>query len=190
MRRRGRSEAWRAISSCPVDSILSDRRTPSEESRARGLSKVSVFRRLAPRLPTPGDRRVEFRGFLAMAIAARGVLDHLRRIASQDTDDQVRGWRRHWRRGAEARWSGASSGDHRYPAGSSQASAWCAGWRWADHHADRRQPNATRLAHPYRRNSDTLVRLVRRTNARAVGVSALRMIAAVWEIRRRRGRAS
>ena len=131
---------------------------------------------------------VESRGFLAMAIAARGVLDHLRGIASQDTDKQVRGWRRHWQRGAEARWSGASNGVNPHPPGASHASAWSAGWRWAEHHADRRNPIAARIAHPYRRSSDTLVRLVRRASAGAVGVSALTMIAAVWTIRRKRAR--
>jgi hypothetical protein len=131
---------------------------------------------------------VESRGFLAMAIAARGVLDHLRGIASQDTDKQVRGWRRHWQRGAEARWSGASNGVNPHPPGASHASAWSAGWRWAEHHADLRNPTAARIAHPYRRSSDTLVRLVRRASAGAVGVSALTMIAAVWTIRRKRAR--
>jgi hypothetical protein len=132
---------------------------------------------------------VESRGFVTMAIAARGVLDHLRRIAMQNSDRQVRGWRRDWERGADARWSGRSTGVNPYPSGSSRASAWSAGWRWADQQANRRRPRACRLAHPYRRSSDTLVRLVRGTNASAVGVSALTMIAAVWEIRRRRARA-
>ena len=136
-----------------------------------------------------GTGGVESRGFLAMAIAARGVLDHLRRIASHNTDKQVRGWRKHWERGADARWSGASNGVNPYPWNSYRASAWSAGWRWAEHRADRRKPHATRLAHPYRRNSDTLIRLVRRTNAGAVGVSALTIVAAILEIRRRRARA-
>ena len=128
-------------------------------------------------------------GFLTMAIGARRVLDNLRRIASQNTDKQVRGWRKHWERGADARWSGTSNGVNPYRSGSSRASAWSAGWRWAERHIDRRKPDAVRLAHSYRRSSDTLVRLVRGANAGAVGVSALTMIAAVWEIRRRRARA-
>ena len=126
----------------------------------------------------------------AMAIAARGVLDHLRRMASENGDSQVRDWRKHWEQGANARWSGASTGINPYPSGSSRASAYKAGWRWAERHLNRREPDASRLAHPYRRRSDTLVRLVRGANPRALGVSALTMIAAVWKIRRRRARVS
>ena len=40
--------------------------------------------------------------------------------------------------GADARWSGASNGVNPYPSGSSRASAWSAGWRWAEHRGDRR----------------------------------------------------
>ena len=134
-------------------------------------------------------RGAESRGFLTMGIAARGVMDRLRSIAGQSSDERVRGWRKHWERGADARWSGTSTGVNPYPSGSSRASAWSAGWSWAAHHDDRRTPDSSRLAHPYRRSSDTLVRLVRRANAGAFGVSALTMIAAVWEIRRRRARA-
>ena len=124
-----------------------------------------------------------------MTIAARGVLDRLRRIGSQDSDRQVRGWRKHWERGAAARWSGRSTGVNPYSPGSSRASAWNAGWSWAEQHVNRRTRQAARLAHPHRRSSDTLVRLVRGADARAAGVSALTMLAAVWEIRRRRTRA-
>ena len=155
------------------------------------LPALSFLGDLASRLRLFGVAQVGSSpgGVLAMATAARSVLDHLRRVASKNTDKQVRGWRKHWERGADAGWSGASNGVNPYPPDSYRASAWSAGWRWAEHRADRRKPDATRLAHPYRRNSDTLIRLVRRPNARAVGVSAVTIIAAVWEIRHRRARA-
>ena len=183
----------RRISCWLADSILSGSPLPSTPCRTVALDRLPAFSflgELASRLRLCGmaqGGRVPG-GFPAMAIAARGVLDHLRRIASHNTDKQVRGWRKHWERGAAARWSGASTGINPYGSGSSRASAWSAGWRWAEHHVNRRQPDACRLAHSYRRSSDTLVRLVRGANARAVGVSALTMIAAVWEIRRRRAR--
>ena len=170
-------------------------RIASDRAAGIGPSVRANFRRFLPRTSWYSDcpvftwhGRVELRGLLKMVMPARGVLDNLRRIASQNTDKQVREWRRHWERGADARWFGTSNGVNPYPSGSSRASAWSAGWSWAEHHADRRKPDVARLAHRYRRNSDTLVRLVRRANRGAVGVSALTMIAAVWRIRRRRGR--
>jgi len=184
----------RRISCWLADSILSGSPLPSTPCRTVALDRLPAFSflgELASRLRLCGmaqGGRVPG-GFPAMAIAARGVLDHLRRIASHNTDKQVRGWRKHWERGADARWSSASNGVNPYPPDSYRASAWSAGWRWAEHRADRRKPHATRLAHPYRRNSDTLIRLVRRTNAGAVGVSALTIVAAILEIRRRRARA-
>ena len=110
-----------------------------------------------------------------MAMAARSVLEVCDESQVKAPINKSAGGGRYWERGAEARWSGPSNGVSPYTSGSYRASAWSAGWRRAKSHAHRRKPNAARLAHPYRRNSDTLVRLVRRAKAGAVGVSALTM---------------
>ena len=155
--------------------------TPTKRIASSGTTApaISVFPRksaklrLAPLMHPLGLSADADRPPVNESIGTLPMGGYLRRIASQNSDRQVRIWRTRWERGADARWSGTATGHNPYPAGSLRASAWSAGWSWAEHHVNRRKPEASRLAHPYRRSSDTLVRLVRRANANAVGVSAL-----------------
>src|SRR4029453_13810283 len=113
----------------------------------------------------------------------------LRRFPFKTTPDrQIRDWKTKWRRGAEDGWAGAAPAANPFRSGSSGHSAWAAGWNWAKNHPDRRRQDALVLAHPHRRTSDTIARLVRRATARAVGLSALTLVGALWDIRRRRTR--
>lgn len=103
-------------------------------------------------------------------------------------DKQIRSWKARWLRGAEAGWAGASPAANPFRAGSSPHSAWTAGWNWARNNPDRRRQIVSGLAHPYRRITDTMPRLIRGATASAVGLSALTIIGGLWAIRRRRGR--
>jgi len=108
----------------------------------------------------------------------------LAQFTTSSTDRRIRDWKGSWRQGAEAKWSGTEANPSR--AGSATAEAWMAGWTWAERHQDRRRPMTVGLAHPHRRSTDTMPQLLRHARAGAVGVSALTLLAGLWEIRRRR----
>ena len=117
------------------------------------------------------------------------VVDRLKRVGSPNADKQIRDWKKHWQQGARARWSRTSPGNtNPHSSGSTPAAAWSAGWNWAERNPDRRDPQPARLAHPHRRTTDTLPRLLRHAKAGAVGVSLLTVFVGLWEIRRRRTR--
>jgi hypothetical protein len=101
---------------------------------------------------------------------------------------RVREWKRTWVSGAEGRWAGTSLLVNPHKPGSSRATAWRAGWHWADGQPDRRRPGQVRFAHPYRRSTDSSARRVRRAQAGAVGVSMLTIAGWVWHMRRQRTR--
>ena len=103
-------------------------------------------------------------------------------------DKRIRDWKAKWRQGAENGWAGAPSAANPFPSGSPHHAAWAAGWNWAQKHPDRRRQVLSRLAHPHRRTNDTVARLVRGAKASAVGLSALTLMGALWDIRRRRAR--
>ena len=110
------------------------------------------------------------------------------RYRSQPDEARVREWKRTWVSGAESRWAGRSLLANPHKPGSSRATAWRAGWHWADGQPDRRRPGQVRFAHPHRRSTDASSRLVRRAQAGAVGVSMLTIAGWLWHIRRQRPR--
>ena len=97
---------------------------------------------------------------------------------------RVRQWKASWVAGAQANWSRVPDRANPYRFGSDEEKAWFAGWAWAQRNPDRRRADVIRFAHPRRRKTDTLSRLVRRGTSTA-GITALTLIAALW---RRRGR--
>lgn len=103
-------------------------------------------------------------------------------------NDQVRAWKAAWVSGAESRWAAQPLLTNPHTAGSSRAAAWRAGWHWAERQPDRREPSAVRFAHQYRRSTDQSFPRVRRTQAAAVGLSALTIAGWLWHIRRQRNR--
>jgi hypothetical protein len=103
------------------------------------------------------------------------------------SDTFVATWKKAWIAGAEARWSNASA-KNPFPSDPSRA-AWNAGHLWATANPDRRTNHHVRLAHPFRRSSDSVSRRVVR--AAEVGAIGLGMLAAArWAWRRRRHRDS
>ena len=131
----------------------------------------------------------EASGVGSMILGLRNsILRSLEQFTRSSTERRIREWKDSWRQGAEAKWSGTSSEAKPTATVSATAGAWMAGWTWAERHQDRRQPKAFGLAHPHRRSTDTLPELMRHAKAGVVGVSALTLLAGLWEIRRRRGR--
>jgi hypothetical protein len=112
------------------------------------------------------------------------ILNRLRGHRKTGGDAQVRAWKDAWVTGADARWRDTAFIRNPHPIGSSAAAAWSAGWRWAELQPDRRQQSHARLAHPYRRRTDTTSRLVRGAQAGAVGVSIVTLVAWMWQRRR------
>lgn len=113
------------------------------------------------------------------------ILDRLRGQRKKTGEDaQVRAWKDAWVSGADARWRGTAYIRNPHPTGSAAAAAWSAGWRWAELQPDRRHQSHARLAHPYRRRTDTTSRLVRGAQAGAVGVSIVTLLAWMWQRRR------
>lgn len=115
-----------------------------------------------------------------MLSTPRSVLGHIPRFVRPAPDRVVRQWKDSWAHGARARWSGAESRSPHAP-GSRRAAAWEAGWRWADRQPDRRR-GQTSLAHPHRRRTDTIPRLVRGARAGALGLSMLTLVGGLWRI--------
>ena len=111
------------------------------------------------------------------------VLRLLRRPS--DSDTFVETWKRAWIAGAEARWSNASNAMTKNPFSRDPSrAAWNAGHLWAADNPDRRTTDHIRLAHPLRRSTDTVSRVVR---AAEIGVIGIGMLAAArWAWRRRR----
>ena len=93
----------------------------------------------------------------------------------------VETWKKAWIAGAEARWSKASS-NNPFTDDPSRA-AWNAGHLWAAENPNRRTTNHVRLAHPLRRVTDTMPRVVRAVEIGAIGLGVL--AAARWAWRRR-----
>jgi hypothetical protein len=105
----------------------------------------------------------------------------LRRPASE-SDSFVETWKKAWLAGAEARWSnGSTKNPH---AGDPSRAAWNAGHLWAADNPNRRTSNHIRLAHPLRRQTDSVPRVVRVVEIGAIGLGVL--AAARWAWRRRR----
>ena len=99
-------------------------------------------------------------------------------------DTFVDAWKKAWIAGANARWSNGTV-KNPYQADPARA-AWNAGNRWANDNPDRRTNSHMRLAHPLRRSSDRLPKIVRAAEIGALGLGAL--AAARWAWRRRRDR--
>jgi hypothetical protein len=109
--------------------------------------------------------------------------------ASSRTDSQghrVQTWKEAWAGGARARWSGTGFIHNPHEPRSPSAAAWAAGWRWAEQQPDRRRSDVVRLAHPYRRSTDTPARVIRTARAGAVGLSVLTLAGWLWQMRRKR----
>jgi hypothetical protein len=103
----------------------------------------------------------------------------------RDDDEYVTQWKQSWASGAEARWGGASPGDNPHRSDSAFATAWGAGWRWADQQPDRRTSTVVRFAVPQRRASDRVSPLRRSARAGAVGLSMLAVAGWLWQTQRR-----
>lgn len=98
----------------------------------------------------------------------------------------VQTWKDAWVRGAKARWAGTPTDKNPYDARTTRGVAWFAGWRWADRQPDRRAARPIRLAHPHRRNTDVVSRLIRHAPTEAVGLSMVALAGWVWHMRGRR----
>jgi hypothetical protein len=107
----------------------------------------------------------------------------LLRRPGADADSFVDAWKKAWIAGAHARWS--TGGKNPYPEDPARA-AWNAGHLWAADNPDRRRKDHMRLAHPLRRSTDTLPRVVRAVEIGALGFGVL--AAARWAWRRRQRR--
>jgi hypothetical protein len=116
----------------------------------------------------------------------RSFLAHIQRFRAPD-DRVVRQWKECWAEGAHARWSDPLRPKNPYASGTRRAAAWDAGWNWAERQPDRRR-GQTSLAHPRRRRTDTIPRLVRGARAGALGLSVLTVFGGLWRIRRGRHR--
>jgi hypothetical protein len=110
----------------------------------------------------------------------------LARRSSTDADRRIREWRVNWQLGAQAGWADRGPDTNPNRAGSDAFAAWTAGWAWATRHPDRRGRGQSGLAHPYRRSSDTLLRLLRHSGHGAIGLSAITVLGGLWAMRRRR----
>jgi hypothetical protein len=97
------------------------------------------------------------------------------------SDTFVDAWKKAWIAGAEARWSNGLT-KNPYSSDPSRA-AWNAGHLWAADNPDRRTSNHIRLAHPLRRSTDKISRVVRAAEIGAIGLGML--AAARWAWRRR-----
>jgi len=112
------------------------------------------------------------------------------RLLRRTTNDAdalfVESWKKAWIAGAETRWS-------KRPAqnpftGDPSRAAWNAGHLWAANNPDRRTTNYIRLAHPHRRSSDKISRVVRAAEIGAIGLGVL--ASARWAWRRRQYQAT
>ena len=119
-----------------------------------------------------------------MPFANITIVLRLLRRAENPADTFVEEWKKAWIAGAHARWSNASA-QNPYQVDPARA-AWNAGRSWAGDNPDRRTNNHMRLAHPLRRSTDRLPRIVRVAEIGALGLGAL--AAARWAWRRRRNR--
>jgi hypothetical protein len=116
----------------------------------------------------------------------RSIRDWLRlRRAPVDDDTYVTRWKQTWAGGAEARWRGRAGTDNPHPPDSAFATAWSAGWRWADQQPDRRKPSSVRFAVPQRRAADRVSPLRRSARAGAVGLSVVAVAGWLWQTQRR-----
>jgi hypothetical protein len=102
-----------------------------------------------------------------------------------ESDSFVQSWKKAWIAGAEARWTNAAA-KNPY-AGDPSRAAWNAGHLWAADNPDRRTNNHIRLAHPLRRSTDNMSRVVRAAEIGAIGLGVL--ATARWAWRRRHPRA-
>ena len=105
----------------------------------------------------------------------------LRRRTNDSDAVFVETWKKAWIAGAEARWS-KTQANNPFTGDPSRA-AWNAGHRWAADNPDRRTTIPIRLAHPLRRSTDTMPRVVRAVEIGAIGLGVL--AAARWAWRRR-----
>ena len=109
------------------------------------------------------------------------MLRLLRRRTNDADAVFVETWKKAWIAGAEARWSNASA-NNPFTDEPSRA-AWNAGHLWARDNPNRRDTNQVRLAHPFRRSTDTMPRVVRAVEIGAIGLGVL--AAARWAWRKR-----
>jgi hypothetical protein len=100
------------------------------------------------------------------------------------SDTFVATWKKAWIAGAEARWSNAPA-KNPFPGDPSRA-AWNAGHLWANANPDRRKNHHVRLAHPSRRSTDSVSRVVRAAEIGAIGFGVLAAARWVWRRRQRR----
>ena len=112
------------------------------------------------------------------------MLRLLRRRTNDADAIFVESWKKAWIAGAEARWSNAPA-NNPFADDPSRA-AWNAGHLWARDNPNRRATNHVRLAHPFRRSTDTMPRVVRAVEIGAIGLGVL--AAARWAWRRRSNR--
>src|SRR5687767_8516613 len=112
-----------------------------------------------------------------------GTVFRLRRRRADDPNTVVLAWKRSWVAGAQARWSNGSASNP-YPR-SPEHAAWNAGYVWAGDHPDRRTADHFRLAHPLRRSTDTIPRVVRAVEIGAAGFGLLAAARWAWRARRR-----
>ena len=98
-----------------------------------------------------------------------------RESAAADADARVAAWKLAWLEGAKAAWAPDHRPTNPYSDGL-QRSAWAAGWNWAGQNPDRRSQKPERMAHPYRRSTDSnLPRNLKR--AAAVGATGVTIFA-------------
>jgi ABC-type transport system involved in cytochrome c biogenesis permease subunit len=116
-----------------------------------------------------------------LAIATIELVFRLLRRPANASDTFVTTWKKAWIAGAEARWSNGSTSNP-YSSEPLRA-AWDAGRLWAADNPDRRTTSHVRLAHPLRRSTDTVSRVVRAAEISAIGLGVL--AAARWAWRRR-----
>ena len=109
------------------------------------------------------------------------MLRLLRRRTNDSDAVFVETWKKAWIAGAEARWS-KTPALNPFTVEPSRA-AWNAGHLWAADNPDRRKTNHIRLAHPRRRATDTVPRVVRAVGIGAIGFGVL--AAARWAWRKR-----
>jgi ABC-type transport system involved in cytochrome c biogenesis permease subunit len=110
----------------------------------------------------------------------------LRRTTNDADAVFVESWKKAWIAGAEARWSKRPV---KNPFGVDPSrAAWNAGHRWAADNPDRRTTSHIRLAHPLRRSTDNISRVVRAAEIGAIGLGVL--AAARWAWRRRQHQAA
>ena len=115
--------------------------------------------------------------------SSRWMFWHRGRSAEElEADARVERWKATWLEGAQSAWQLQSSASNPYTTGL-ERSAWNAGWTWAQEHPDRRDREASRLAHPRRRAADRTVQASLK-RAATIGATGLTVLAISTAVRR------